>query len=98
MLSLNFRMSLIYRSSNLALTGKGNIGAAAIICDIFGTARMFAVVRLDIGLSLMCSAKIKRIASEIASLTLLETVDLTAVLKDTLKMTDRCDRSCNPSL
>ena len=40
--------------------------------------------------SLPCSAKIKRIASEIASLTLLETVDLTAVLKDTLKMTDKC--------
>lgn len=38
-----------------------------------------------------CSAKIKRIASEIASLTLLETVDLTAVLKDTLKMTDKCE-------
>lgn len=38
----------------------------------------------------MCSAKIKRIAAEITSLTLLETVDLTAVLKDTLKMTDKC--------
>ena len=35
------------------------------------------------------SAKIKRIAADIASLTLLETVDLTAVLKDTLKMTDK---------
>lgn len=34
------------------------------------------------------SEKIKRLASEVASLTLLETIDLTAVLKETLGITD----------
>ena len=38
----------------------------------------------------ICSAKIQRIADEIAKLTLLETVDLTAALKDVLKLTDKC--------
>ena len=37
-----------------------------------------------------CSAKVKRLADEISHLTLLETLDLTDILKDILGMSNRC--------